>query len=133
MHAPKCSVKHMFMLLVERLDYDRTQMQERVDSSIKLVLNRISEKTVYVGRTRDIGGFKESQSVKFERTDGGVSIEKVSATGERTTFFKVTPALSPDDGRCRFSIIDGGQGSALELWQVSHKALEGLFFERWRD
>jgi hypothetical protein len=63
-------------------------------------------------------------AVTFERTDRGIVVSSANADGTTPSFI-ATPDFA-DDGECRMRINDEEQ--LLELWQVSRRALETLFF-----
>jgi hypothetical protein len=128
-----CSAKQMFGLLVERIESDVKQIQQMVGSGrITFTLNRVSDSLVIVARSDDLDGVMQSDGVRFERTDTGVAVVRVNSHGHHNPLFMVIPSVDLD-GRCRFHTTDQAKQEPLELWQVSHRSLEELFFRRWRE
>ena len=56
--------------------------------------------------------------------DGALLVESESPSHERSPMFKAVARLQ-DDGRCRLEV----DGAPVHVWQVSKRALEGLFFD----
>src|SRR5687768_5027468 len=113
----RCSTNHTFALLVETVDTDVKAMHGIGNSLFEL--NRVAVSKIVVSRIATTGATIES--VVFERTQTGVTIKKSESSAQPFLVAKVAVGF---DGRCRYEV--GGQ--LLELWQVSQKALEDLFF-----
>ena len=125
----KCSIDQIFIALREVVDSDVKTMQS-IASTTRAAVDDVSmslatdTKFIVTGR-RDPGGVFDGNSVVFERAIGRIVVKDGRSQG---TMFDVQPALCID-GECRLELV-GGNGDALELWQVSRKALENLFFNR---
>ena len=103
-----------------------------VDSDVKtanaiglrdpIKFNRISDNKFMVIRVREPG--IAEYSVVFEMTPSGITVK---AGGHETRpSFKAKPVLLRL-GECQLE-IEGEESEPLELWQVSRRALENLFF-----
>src|SRR5262245_26445116 len=115
----ECSMAHLFMLLCETVDSD-VKVAQSYDSLGQLFTNRPNESKLIVGKkSRDgmpLGG------VVFEMTRTTITAWKSTNQGPQELF---TAAPSFDAaGACRLRIGN----ETLELWQVSRRALEELFF-----
>jgi hypothetical protein len=120
----KCSTEQMFSLLVERVTSDVESMKARIGSSHRLTFNRIADDKVIVANERIEGGFAfNGRNVMFQRTKGGIVVDTEAQKGPGRALFTASVSLGPE-GRCRYEV----DGQPLELWQVSRKALEELFF-----
>jgi hypothetical protein len=117
----ECSVERLFRLLTETLDTDVKTMQARAPSGTRFTLNALGGNKVVVAKVRGFGGgFMDGDNVVFETTPLGI----VARTGRADTqLFLAKPSLGLD-GECHLEI----DGQPHELWQVSRKALEALFF-----
>jgi hypothetical protein len=79
-----------------------------------------TDSKIVVTKTHHWGsGFGKSEAVVFERTDSGI----VARNAKEQHFFTAKPSLAMN-GDCMLEVDD----HRLELWQVSKKALEPLFF-----
>lgn len=119
-----CSVAQMFVLLAERIESDVKAMQAHLaDSRQVLTFNRVADDKVIVSKQIKEGGFVfDPRNVSFERSQSGISVFTAGKDGKRA-LFDANVSLGPE-GRCRYEVGD----QPLELWQVSRRALEGLFF-----
>ena len=119
----ECSLERVFLLFSEVLESDVKTMQGLARSGVLYEQTR-GERKVVVCRTRDCGGgIKEAEGVVFELVDGAITATAKDARGNGTQLFKAKPSLEPN-GACKLEV----DGEGLELWQVSRKALEPLFF-----
>ena len=114
----ECSLDQMFILLSEVIDSDVKSMESRTKDVI--ALGKPAEKKLVVSRKWDIGGMMTSEAIVFEQTRDGISVK--DARTEKHLFI-AKPTVN-QVGECKLEVDD----QALELWQVSRKALEGLFF-----
>jgi hypothetical protein len=118
----ECSLEQMFNLLRERIDGDVKTMQARTTDKIEI--GKIDDRRFRVSVQWNIGGMVESDAVVFEHTYQDVIHVRNLRT--ETELFSAKPALNVA-GDCQLEIV-GSNGPALELWQVSRRALEPLFF-----
>jgi hypothetical protein len=61
--------------------------------------------------------------VMFKRTESGIVVDMETKGKPGRVLFEARAALG-FEGRCRYEI----DGQPLELWQISRRALEDLFF-----
>ena len=115
----ECSLERLFRLLAETVDSDVRAVSaiKRPDQSVFEVIPALHK--VIVSRTKDTGGIPSVETVVFELVSNGIHVRR----GKDTSVFTATPVLDAR-GDCRLEV----SGESLELWQVSRKALEGLFF-----
>lgn len=113
----QCSALALFTMLVETVDSDVKAMNAL--GRIRVECNRITQTKVVVARLTDDGD--ATGTVILERTQTGMRA-RYGAPSE-APLFDAVPSLQ-DDGRCRYEIDQAPH----ELWQVSRRALEGLFF-----
>jgi hypothetical protein len=106
----------MFTLLVETVDADVKAMQAIAPDTV--ALNQPAPTKIVVVRKE---GTEPIAGIVFERIATGVVVRESSQRA--TTLFVAKLSLAAD-GRCRYEV----DGTALELWQVSRRALEDLFF-----
>lgn len=122
----KCSAEQMFILLVERIESDVTLMRDRLDKARYVVtLNKVAADKVIVAKQYTEGGRAYGgRNVMLKRTHSGITVDRLTAhETEPQPLFEASVFLGPE-GRCRYEV----SGQALELWQISRKALEDLFF-----
>lgn len=118
----KCSVEHLFGLLAETIDSDVKVMQERLKGSgLLLEYQMVSRSKIVVSKMSVAGGFIAGPNVVFEFTSGGITAQ-TNPDGKR--LFLAKPSFSGITGKCKLEI----DGQLLELWQVSRRGLEDLFF-----
>ena len=119
----ECSLERVFLVLSEVVASDVKARQGLHDGAEYDHTRR--DHKIIVSRTRDFGGgIKEAEGVVFERIKGSITVAAVDPKGNEVPLFAATPSLAPD-GDCKLEV----NGDSLELWQVSRKALEPLFFE----
>lgn len=113
----KCSVDGLLAQLRERAATDARTMQRLMEGSgVVWFVTPVSGRK-FVASRHD-GAF----NVVFQADDSGIHVDTGNAN-ERTLLFSAKPSFGPT-GNCRLEI----DGVPLELWQVSQRALEGLFF-----
>jgi hypothetical protein len=122
-----CSPEQVFIALREVVDSDIrdfTKIPHRSDEQI--AMSSSTETKFVVVKKWNAGDVIDSATVVFERNAKGT----ISATDghSQAVLFAGKPVLMPS-GTCRL-VIDGEDAAGLELWQVSRRALEGLFFPR---
>lgn len=123
----ECSLRHVFLQLAEVVDSDvksivRQSSREQGISRAKFTLDRVSEDKFIVVKTWNDFGAEQGESVVFELIKQGIAA-KLGRAGKQ--LFVARPALTKT-GDCKLRIE--GEPEPLELWQVSQKALEDLFF-----
>jgi hypothetical protein len=117
----ECSLPHLFGVLGEVVDSDVKAIQ-KIKPDMKFTFSKPTATKVIVGKTWDAGGFSSAESIVFELVDAGIAV-KQGPTEKRLLIARPTLDL---DGECRLAI--DGERDGLELWQVSRRALEALFF-----
>lgn len=120
----ECSVGRIFLLLSEVVESDVKAIMELPGRNGTYQRTRVSETKFAVSRTQDFGGgIKQDDGVIFERASGAIVVTAKFAGSDERQLFSAKPSLEPN-GDCRLEVND----ESLELWQVSRKALEDLFF-----
>jgi len=107
----KCSVASVFALLAEVVDSDVKAANE-LPGNARFRFNKYDRKLIVLPVT------EFPVPIVFELAGAVINISK-----EETALFTARPSLMTD-GKCRLEV----DGETLELWQVSRKALEALFF-----
>ena len=115
----KCTASVRFEMLAEQVKSDVDAMEALQTTNVKWAFNRQNQKIVVA---RSIDGFPDAQVV-FTLSKEAITAEYVEDNDHRTTLFKATPHFL-DSGTCKLKI----NGTAVETWQVSHQALDRLFF-----
>jgi hypothetical protein len=115
----ECSIERLFLLLIEVLRADVQSIQARSQGSTKYTLDVPTDSSAAVIKEEDMGGIRDRDGVVFRRTTSGI----VARTAKNEVLFTAKPSLAIN-GDCRLEI----DGQPLELWQVSRRALEPLFF-----
>ena len=115
----ECSVEHLFHLLTEIIDADVKAIEGR-HTNVRFTFTKPAEGKIAVAAVRDTDGVITHEIVIFERWAGRITAK---AGHTNKYLFSATPAFLPN-GECKLEIAD----EALELWQVSRRGLEGLFF-----
>jgi hypothetical protein len=123
----KCSAAEMFALLVMRIESDVTVRQDQLkNTNYVFSVKKIAADSVVVARQYIERGVSfRGRNVMFKRTPMGMAVDALVVDQETSPrpMFTASVSLGPE-GRCRY-VVDG---QPLELWQVSQKALDGLFF-----
>jgi hypothetical protein len=115
-----CSVRHLFALLLETVDSDVTVMQERLRGTTRRVeCDRTSQAKFVVSCFEHVRTPIEA-NVVFECSYVAIT---VTANPGHRPLFVAKPSFT-FAGDCALEI----DGQPMELWQVSRKALEDLFF-----
>jgi hypothetical protein len=109
----------LFRLLYEVVDSDVKAARIVRPDAGTFELKKLSDTKFLVSRTREAGIAVDV--VVFELLGGKIAI----GHGQNSTMFMATPSLL-SDGECRLEVA--GEPEPLELWQISRKALEDLFF-----
>jgi hypothetical protein len=117
----ECSLRHVFLMLAEVIDSDVKAAQSHIPGA-KFKINKTSDDKFIVVKSWDASGVDQAESVAFEATKQGIAVKDVR-TGKR--LFLAKPELTAN-GDCKLRSDDNPD--ALEMWQVSRKALEDLFF-----
>jgi hypothetical protein len=108
-----CSLKSVFLLLAEIVDSDVKAANELPEGR-RFSLERQDRKLIVIRESRE-----SPAAIVFE-----LSATEIRVREAEKTLFVARPSLERD-GKCRLEV----DGDPLELWQVSRKALEELFFE----
>ena len=109
-------------ILVELLDGDVKAANKLKRKDIEFELNTQVKGKVIVTRKREMIGLMEATSVVFEFSSDSINVTQRIGM-EVKPLFEAKPGLN-HDGECLLEV----DGNPLKLWQVSRKALEGLFF-----
>jgi len=121
----ECSLLALFTHLAEVVASDIEAVKSLPNSDETFTINRPDNKIVVV-KTWDVR-VPQARSVVFELTTMGISASSVEMRGQSQQLFLAKPSFLAS-GECKLQI--DGESEPLELWQVSRKALEGLFFSR---
>lgn len=116
----ECSLQRIFLCLAEVIDSDVKVFNELPSVDASISANRPTEEKIVVVKTWKYGG--TARSVVFDLTDRGIAV-KSGSNGK--PLFLAKPFLL-QSGECKLEIE--GVAEPLELWQVSRKGLEELFF-----
>jgi hypothetical protein len=117
----ECSVDQLFTLLMTVVEADVKTMTTRTAPSTTIFsFHRVTETTVVVSKVWREGPLRHEDGVRFEKTAAGI---KVDGQRNEQLSFVAKPSLHVS-GVCRLEVAD----QPLELWQVSRRALEPLFF-----
>lgn len=118
----KCSIVGVFIALAVRVKSDVESMTGlHLQPKHLFAFTAPSEKTFLVEKQIKVGGMVAPGGVVvFEHDETKIT---VSDGLKYNVLFEATPAIG-EDGPCRLDV----NGVVLELWQVSRKALEPLFF-----
>lgn len=115
----ECSVERMFVLLRETMDTDVKSVQA-IQPHINYRIERISDSKFVVARQWDAGGIPSSDAVTVERVSNSIQVRNARTEKD---ILSAAPSIQTD-GECKLHVADVPQ----ELWQVSRRALEALFF-----
>ncbi len=119
----KCSVQVMFTLLMETIDCDVKATQAL--SGMRIEFNPVAKgKTVVARLTPENVAVA---TIIFESTKKGVLVSR-GGPARKEELFTAIPSMQAD-GRCRYEVNE----APLELWQVSRRALEPVFFGEFDD
>jgi hypothetical protein len=114
-----CSLENAFRLLADRVQFDVNSMN-KVSPATTFTLTTEDER-LFVAKTRDVNA-GSSHGVVFKLLGEGIRADRVVPPIEEPLFL-ATSALTTA-GECKLHI----DGEPFELWQVSRKALDSLFF-----
>lgn len=121
----ECSLPAIFLALAEVVQSDVESISRRVPTSTaRFVFSRPTDLKLLVAKTWDAGGVPDGDGIVFELVPDRVIRVRTSRGSQ--DLFACQPALQPD-GACKLT-VDGERGAPLELWEVSRRALERLFF-----
>lgn len=115
-----CSLSSMYLVLKELVGRDVAAIGGY--RGAKFEIKNISAETFIVAKTWDAGGIQSGEAVTFALQ---VREHRIQIRNTRTSeqMFIAVPEVDAD-GVCRFRVDD----KLLDTWQLSQKALEGLFF-----
>lgn len=118
----KCSLEQLFIALREVVESDTKEMDRRLIGyrGGTASMTMATDTKFIVVKQRDAGGIMVSESVVFERTASGIAVKD----GPSQRQILVATHSFTVAGECKLFVDD----QPLELWQVSRKALEALFF-----
>ena len=120
----ECSVERVFQILAEVVDSDVKAANALNRRGVTFHVNRDARGKLIVARNRDLGGFSDVTIVVFELEPGRIVVTRKTANIDDKTLFSAAPSLN-EQGQCLLEVA----GDQLQLWQVSRRALEDLFFE----
>ncbi|MBZ5609867.1 MAG: hypothetical protein LAP38_16525 [Acidobacteriia bacterium] len=92
-------------------------LQERHNSKLVFQHARVGN-AVVVTRERMDAANPGTDTVQFSLTSAGITVQR-----DNTMRFVIVQSLNTE-GTCKMNV----DGQELEIWQVCHKALDGLFF-----
>lgn len=116
----KCSVRGMFLQLVERIGSDAKRVNELNASGLRAEVTLPSEDKVITVMYSDRMAV---DGVVVECLEDVIHVKRSGSRG--ATLFTARPTIQRT-GRCLFEV----EGVHLELWQVAERALSALFFDR---
>lgn len=118
-----CSISHLYLLLYDVIASDVKAIQARSERRAEFALSRLDDAKFIVTKSSDWGvGLRAVAGVVFELTPATIDVRASTQDGPKA-MFSTTPSFDAV-GTCRLEV----DGQPLELWQVSRKALEDLFF-----
>jgi hypothetical protein len=120
-----CSLPGVFGALRDRLQRDVAAANGLNRQGLRFSLNVSREDRIVVSRVRDLAGFSEGHHVVFFLSANEIQVREVDMVGKERPLFSAKPVLTPG-GDCL--LVVEGLSDMLELWQVSRKALDDLFF-----
>ena len=119
----KCSLVTIFTHLSEVVDSDVKSAIAKLEDGDNISMNRPSEGKIVVVKSLGPRGSSQGDNVVFERAANCIIVKKGGTNGKQ--LFTAKPFLL-QNGMCKLEVQ--GETEPLELWQVSRKALEDLFF-----
>ena len=123
----KCSAEQMFTLLGARIESDAVAMKEQLkNTNYQVGFKKVAADSFVVSKQYLESGFSfKGRNVLVKRTATGIAVDALDIQKESSPrpLFEASVSLGLD-GICRYEF----DGQPLELWQVSKKALEDLFF-----
>lgn len=122
----RCCYREVFEALGQQVERDVAAANELRRSTLTFRLTQQGNSFAAV-RVRDLGGIQEAHSVSFELAAQQIEVSRRSPAGKQTPLFAARPLLT-EEGVCKIEIV-GNAAPPLELWQVSRRALEDLFFD----
>jgi hypothetical protein len=117
----ECSLREVFLCLAEVIESDVKAFNELPNVDAKISVNRATDEKIVVVKTWKHGGV--ARNIVFDLTDKGIAAKSGGANEKR--LFLARPSLL-QSGECKLEVE--GISEPLELWQVSRKGLEELFF-----
>jgi hypothetical protein len=121
----ECSLDRQFRILAELVDSDVKVANGLNKRGIEFEINLDVKDKIIVLRKRDIVGHVETSVIVFELEQDKITVkdrtDRSNLPGQM--LFNATPSLN-EEGECLLEV----SGVPLKLWQVSRKALDGLFF-----
>jgi hypothetical protein len=120
-----CSLPRIFEALTERLQRDVDNANELNRSGVRFRLNIQRRDLVIVARQRDLAGIPEAETVAFDLAPQEIRVRQVDMVGKEKPLFAARPVLT-EEGNCRLEL--SGDPQPKDLWQVSRRALQDLFF-----
>jgi hypothetical protein len=121
----KCSLGTIFTHLTEVVDSDVKSAQAKLEDGENITMNRPADGKIVVVKSFGPRGSSQGESVVFEVAANCIAVKKGGPNGKE--LFTAKPFLL-QNGMCKLEVK--GEPEPLELWQVSRKALEDLFFPR---
>jgi hypothetical protein len=121
----ECSRDRQFKALGELIRGDVKAVNGLERRGVEFEINLEVKDRIIVTRKRDMVGLVESAVIVFElerdRITAKDRTDRSNLAGQ--LLFHATPGLN-EEGECLWTV----DGVSLKLWQISKKALEGLFF-----
>jgi len=128
-----CRIDHVFKDLRNVIEHDITEVNALAEE-LQLWTFEAVEKgdKLIVKPLRDAGSSTNEQFVAFEKRENDIRVFGLLSGGLHPRVQLPELLITPqwDDEKCsRILLIDG---QPHELWQISKRALEGLFVPSWR-
>ena len=129
-----CSVNRVLKDLSDVIERDVAEINTLASELHLWTFEAVEEgDKLIVKPNRDAGSFQNQQFVAFEKREDGIRVFGLLATGvrrrEQLPEFTITPRW--DDATLTRELLVNGEPH--ELWQISKRALEGLFVPSWRE
>lgn len=120
----ECSLSVVFIVLAEVIDSDVKAATALNRPGATFKLRRDASDKLVVTRERILQGATLNSTVIFELLADRIRVSRMKErNSEPAPFFTAAPNLNRD-GECLLDV----DGEPNQLWQVSRKALEDLFF-----
>jgi hypothetical protein len=119
-----CSFEIVFRELTEVIDSDVKRANSLNRPGLVFKVSAPADDKFIVSRTKDMSGILDSAVIVFELTRNEIKVRQ-AVPNPQAELFTAKPVLTAN-GKCLLEI--SGQTEPFELWQVSRKALDDLFF-----
>jgi len=118
----ECSIDALFIALQAVLTADAKAADSRSGQDIEFRVGSPAHDVFMVER-RVFTSFIQVSVIGFERTKEGIAVSAQDSQ-KKTAMFVAKPYVDVE-GECKFEV----DGTPMEAWQVSKKALEAFLFE----